>query len=70
MEEVIHHNQRMRVGKDDFLKNRTRLEIEAQDELLKIGKDRGWSQDDMDRIQRARDTWQKQLESEQKKNAE
>jgi len=65
-EEIIHFNQFQKHGESYFLKNRNKLEIEAQDELLKIGAQEGWSDDVIDRIKRARETWQKQLDNEAK----
>lgn len=34
-----------------------KLEVEAQDILLKIGKDENWSKEAMDEIRAARSTW-------------
>jgi hypothetical protein len=52
-------------GNDYALANRTKLEIEAQDELLRIGEAEGWSQAEMDRIRAARESWVKKLAEEQ-----
>ncbi|MEM0942294.1 MAG: RHS repeat-associated core domain-containing protein, partial [Bacteroidota bacterium] len=63
-EEIIHFNQFKKHGEKYFLKNRTKLEIEAQDHLLKIGKDEGWSDKVMERIRNAKESWQQLLEKE------
>lgn len=64
LEEIIHHNQKLKYGEEYFLKNRNLLEIEAQDELLKMGKEEKWSQSAIDEIQKAKQTWQKKLDEE------
>lgn len=65
VEEMIHHNQSLLHGEENFLKNRNQLEIEAQDELLRIGEAEGWGADEMDRTRAAHSEWVKQLEKEQ-----
>jgi len=65
-EEVIHFNQFKTHGEEYFLKNRTNLELEAQDQLLELGKKEGWSDEVMSRIERAKEAWQKLLENETK----
>ena len=65
-EEVIHFNQFKEHGEKYFLKNRTKLELEAQDKLLEIGKEEGWSDEVMSRIERAKEAWQNLLEKEYK----
>ncbi len=62
-EEIIHHNQRQKYGEKYFLKNNELIEIEAQDELLKIGKKEGWSKKDINQIKRAKETWTKKLKN-------
>jgi hypothetical protein len=73
LKEAIHHLQKVKYGAEyvqDVL-NRARLEIEAQDQLLKIGKKEGWAASEMAEIERAKETWQKhynKLKEARKKN--
>ena len=62
-EEIIHYNQFKKHGETFFLENRTQLEIEAQDKLIQIGKEEGWSDEVMKRIRNARESWQKLLDN-------
>jgi len=64
LEEIIHHNQKLKHGEEYFLRNRNLLEVEAQEELLMIGKEEGWTQGEMDEIGRAQKSWQKKLDDE------
>jgi RHS repeat-associated protein len=68
LEEAIHHQQRMEHGDKYFYSHRNELEVEAQNKLLRIGKNEGWSEREMQEIQRAKGTWQKALKSEKKSN--
>jgi RHS repeat-associated protein len=61
LEESIHHLQKVKYGEKYFLQNNVKLEIEAQNELLEIGKSEGWSASEMDRINRAKATWESKL---------
>jgi hypothetical protein len=63
LEEAIHHQQALKYGMEFVQEgvNSYKLEIEAQDKLLKIGKKEGWSAEEMAEIQRAKETWQKKL---------
>jgi len=58
LEEAIHHEQRMIYGDDYFYGNRNKLEVEAQDRLLEIGKKEGWSISEMDEIRAAKTKWE------------
>jgi hypothetical protein len=49
LEEAIHHQQRKLHGEDYFNANVLRLEMEAQDKLLEIGKRENWSKTEMDK---------------------
>ncbi|WP_343670542.1 RHS repeat-associated core domain-containing protein [Chitinophaga sp.] len=62
-EEILHHEQLLKYGKDYFTSNPYLMEVEAQNILLKIGKDEKWSKKEMDEIIRARETWTKKLEN-------
>jgi len=64
VEELIHHNQRIKHGEEYFLRNRNQLEVEAQDKLLQIGKEKNWTKEQMDEIGRAREQWQNKLDNE------
>jgi hypothetical protein len=64
VEELIHHEQNIKYGKDYMVENRNLIEIRAQDRLLKIGKKEGWSKDAMDEIKQARETWVQKYEKE------
>jgi len=66
LEEVIHHNQRKVFGDDYFQNNIAKLEVEAQDQLLQIGKKEGWSTSELDEIQRAKNTWTQKLKEQSK----
>jgi len=66
VEELIHHQQNLKYGSDYMVKNKNLIEIEAQDKLLKIGKKEGWSEEVMDEIRRAKQTWIEKLNKEKK----
>jgi len=66
LEEAIHHEQRIKYGDNYFYSNRNKLEVEAQDKLLKIGKKEGWSKKEINEIEKAKSFWQKALRSEKK----
>ena len=61
LEESIHHGQLVKYGEKYMTTNRVQLEIEAQDELLRIGKKEGWSKSELDRISHAKQTYQAEL---------
>jgi hypothetical protein len=64
VEEVLHHEQHLKYGRDYFVENRNLMEVEAQNILLKIGKDEKWSKEAMEEIQAAKTYWTKMLEDE------
>lgn len=57
LEEVIHHNQRLKYGERYMSQNAVQIEIEAQNILLEVGKQEKWAPEQMDRIRRAKDVW-------------
>ena len=61
LEEAIHHEQRILFGDEYVQKNRIQMEIDAQDKLLRIGKNEGWSQAEMDEIGKAKSKWEEEL---------
>jgi len=65
LEEAIHHQQRLLYGDKYFYANRNLLEVQAQDKLLEIGRKEGWSQAEMEAIQKARNKWAEALKKEQ-----
>jgi len=64
VEEVIHHQQNVQYGQEYFLKNRSQLEVQAQDELLKIGKKLKWPESEMEEIRTAKKYWQNKVKKE------
>ena len=61
LEEAIHHSQRLKYGDEYFYNNVSKLEVEAQEELLRIGKKEGWKASEIKKIEKAKATWQKKL---------
>ena len=57
----------MKFGDDYFKLHRNELELQAQDELLRIGEKEGWSKEDINEIRGAKDAWQKAVNAEKKK---
>lgn len=67
IEELIHHGQYRRIGfpELDSVKGvfvGVRLEIEAQDMLLRIARRKGWTQAEVDLITRNRAAWVNKLQ--------
>lgn len=63
MEEAIHFQQRMQFG-DDFYgnsANKAFLELDAQNQLLRIGTNENWTKEVMDRIRSDKSYWEKQI---------
>jgi RHS repeat-associated protein len=57
LEEIIHHNQKLKHGERFFFDNQVKLEIEAQDILLEIGAREKWSTQEIQRIKAAKEAW-------------
>jgi RHS repeat-associated protein len=67
LEEAIHHQQRLTYGDDYVRAHSAELEVQAQDELIRIGEKEKWSKEELDEIKGARNTWQKAVDAEKKK---
>jgi hypothetical protein len=61
IEELIHLGQHRRSNWGDVSYLIPRLEVEAQHKLLKIGQRKGWSLEEIERIQRALKIWEDEL---------
>jgi RHS repeat-associated protein len=61
LEEAIHHTQRLKYGDKYFYSNVAKLEVEAQNQLLKIGAKEGWKAAELSEITRAKGVWEKVL---------
>jgi RHS repeat-associated protein len=61
LEEAIHHAQRLKYGDKYFYSNVAKLEVEAQNQLLKIGTKEGWKAAELSEITKAKSTWEKVL---------
>lgn len=55
----------MEYGYNYFLKNKTVLELEAQEILLRFGKEHGWSFEEIGKIQEAKNNWMTIYQKEQ-----
>jgi hypothetical protein len=60
VEELIHLGQHRRLGWSDITGKVPELEVAAQEKLLKLGKKLDWSENEINRIKRALETWRKQ----------
>lgn len=60
VEELIHLGQHRRLGWADITGKIPKLEVEAQEKLLNLGKKLGWSEEETARIKRALEIWRKQ----------
>ena len=61
IEELIHLGQHRRLSWGDVSHLIPRLEVEAQNKLLRIGKRMGWTAQEIKRIQRALKVWEAEL---------
>jgi RHS repeat-associated protein len=67
LEEALHHQQVKQLGLKYASENLEMLEVQAQDELLRIGEKEHWTKGEMDQIHKAKATWEKRLEGKQHK---